>query len=228
LAIRSCHDYRLLCHAEQDGRPNRPSKAWGHDQNAIVALNLAVSETEGGAHTGDIDPKFSGRMIMIDSLRASGVLDKGRIKTRDDRSFGALVWGASRECPQYRLVMKFEVMLHSQDLIERFFPSLLCMSTLVSCPNVARLHSYDSFTLPPQSIHCTDEKSRCTRDTELDIGTVVFMEAGGDTLRTELDNRNNRKLVSAEDVVITTLKNGVRILNGLEAIHKMNREHRAI
>jgi serine/threonine protein kinase len=54
------------------------------------------------------------------------------------------------------------------------------------------------------------------------------MEAGGDTLRTELDNRNSRKLVSAEDVVITTLKNGVQILNGLEAIHKMNREHRAI
>jgi hypothetical protein len=200
-------------------------------ENAIVALNLAVSEAEGGAHTGDIDPKFSGRMIMIDSLRASSVLDTGRIKTRDDGSFGALASGASRECPQYRLVMKFEVMLHDQDLIERFFPSLLCMSALVSCPNVARLYSYDSFTVPPQGIHCTDETSRFTRKAEHHIGTVVFMEAGGDTLRTELDNRNKRKLVSAEDVedvVIITLKNGVQILNGLEAIHKMNREHRAI
>jgi hypothetical protein len=196
-------------------------------ETAIAALNIAVSEAELGAHTGDIDPLFSGRMIMLDSLRAFNVLDTGRIKTRDDGSFSALVWGASRECPQYRLVMKFEVMLHEEDLVQRFFPSLFCMSALSSCPNVARLYSYDSFTVPPQSIHCTDGETEFTREAEFHVGTVLFMEAGGDTLRDELDKRAKQK-ATVKELIIESLRNVLQILNGLVALHKLNREHRAI
>jgi hypothetical protein len=187
-------------------------------EEAMMALTRAVSEVESGAPTSDIDPRFSGHLITLDSLSIVKVLGSG--------SFGTVVLGFSKDGARYLLAVKLEVIDDVEEFGQYFWRSLVCMFT-VNSRNVASLYSYGSFKVTPQSGHMVNGNGRFTPKAETFVGTLLFMEVGGDTLRHELDKRNKQP-VSIEGVIIESLRNVLQILNGLVALHKINWIHRDI
>jgi hypothetical protein len=187
-------------------------------KDTVTALERAVSDVESGASKrSDLDPRFSGRLITLDSLRVCKVLGSG--------NFGTVVLAVSREGCRYRVAVKLEVM-KEEEFFRYFWRPLVCSFTVTS-RNVARLYSYDSFKVPPQGIHCVNRNTRFERHAENHVCTVLYMEAGGDTLADELEKRGEQKSPFKE-LIIESLRNVLQILNGLVAIHKLNWIHRDI